>query len=190
MLTDRARRTDDDVRYRAALAPELERDFRQLHRQFTETEAELEETKDELRAEKRVNVRLRRRIASLEITERADGENSTERERKLWSDEKDDDEDYRPGRSPSSSPRDDGDGSSQQRQESHSPHNEDDGRPADSEIELLDSVGLGEVTQSSKDDMVYLCQWRSDEFAGNCGVFVGSKQELHEHVLSHHLACH
>lgn len=176
MLTDRARRTDDDVRYHAALAPELERRFQQLHGQFTETEAELEETKDELRAEKRVNARLRRRIARLETTERADGGNSTEQERILWSDEKDDDEDYHPGRSPSSSPRDDDDRFSQQRQESHGPHNEDDARPADDEIELLDSVGLGGVTQSSNDDMVYLCRWRPGEPAGNCDVVVGSKQ--------------
>ncbi|KAI0273045.1 hypothetical protein BGY98DRAFT_887179, partial [Russula aff. rugulosa BPL654] len=40
MLTERARRTDDDVRHQAALAPELEREFRRLKGRFNELEAE------------------------------------------------------------------------------------------------------------------------------------------------------
>ncbi|KAH9177641.1 hypothetical protein EDB89DRAFT_1825787, partial [Lactarius sanguifluus] len=38
MLIERARRTDDDVRYRAAVAPEFEREYQLLHRQFDERE--------------------------------------------------------------------------------------------------------------------------------------------------------
>ncbi|KAF8504472.1 hypothetical protein F5888DRAFT_753379 [Russula emetica] len=194
MLTERARRTDDDVRYRAALAPEFEREYRQLEGRFSELEAEFEETKDELFEEKRANSKLRRQVARLESKEQGVNvgqSNEQEQDHMLWSDEKDDG-DYNPTRGPSSSPRGGSDGSSlqPQRQEDHSPHNEDDAGPADGEIEQLDSFGLGESTQSSNDDMVYLCRWRPGEPAGNCDAVVGTKEELHEHVLSHHLACH
>ena len=180
MLTERARRTDDDVRYRAALAPEFERDFRQLEGRFSELEAELEETKDELFDEKRANSKLRRKVARLESQEQAaDVGQSTgqEQDPMLWSDEKDDG-DYNPSRSPSPSPREDSDGSSlqPQRQEDHTPPNEDDARPADGEIEQLDSFGLGESAQSSNDDMVYLCRWRPGEPAGNCDTVVSTKE--------------
>ncbi|KAH9965262.1 hypothetical protein BC827DRAFT_842578 [Russula dissimulans] len=190
MLTERARRTDDDVRYRAALAPELEREFNQLHRRNEETEAELEDTKDELRAKKRANARLRRRVASLEGKEQAESKMTPVQEPILWSDEKDD-EDYNPDASPSSplSLRDGHDGSSPQRQESQ-PHEEDDSRPADPGIEQMAFVGLEPSGQSSNDDMVYLCRWRPGDPAGDCDAILGSKQELHEHVASHHLSCH
>jgi hypothetical protein len=214
MLTERARRTDDDVRYRAALAPEFEREFRQLEGRFSELEAELEETKDELFDEKRANSKLRRQVARLESKEQAaDVGRSTgqEQDHMLWSDEKDDG-DYNPSRSPSESPRGGSDVSSSQpqRQEDHTPHNEDDAGPADGEIEQLDSFGPGESAQSSNDDMVYLCRWRPGEPAGNCDAVVSTKevnnparlgfcdgpvgantfQELRQHVVSHHLALH
>jgi len=191
MLTERARRTDDDVRYRAALAPEFERKFRQLEGRYSELEAVLEETNDELFDEKRVNSKLRRQVARLESA--ADVGQPTERDQEpmLWSDEKDDG-DYNPTISPSSPPRGSSDGSSPQprRQEDHSPHNEDDAGPADGEIEQLDSFGLGESAKSSNDDMVYLCRWRPGEPTGDCDAVVSTKEELHEHVLSHHLVCH
>jgi chromosome segregation ATPase len=172
MLTERARRTDDNVRYRAARALELERDYTKLSGQFRETEAELEETWDELRAKKRVNIKLRRRIASLESKEgAADVGQSGEQKRILSSEQKDDDDDYRPSRSPSSSPVTVG--SSPQR---HSPHNEDGAGPADRPIEQLASIGPGESVQSNKEDMVYLCRWRPGEPASDCDVVVTSKQ--------------
>lgn len=176
MLTSRARRTDDEVRYRAALMPELEREFKQLHQQFRETEAELEDANDELRAEKRTNVRLKRRIASLEAKERSDEGVSRPREPVPWSDDEDD-EDYRPVDDPSSSPRGDGDGSSpQHHQGCHSPHSEDDAAPADVEPEQLASVGLEASAQPSNEDMVYLCRWRPGEPEGYCDAVVASKQ--------------
>lgn len=180
MLTERARRTDDEVRYRAALVPEFEREFRQLERRFSELDAELEETKDELFDEKRANSKLRRKVARLESKEQAaDVGRSTgqEQDPMLWSDEKDDG-DYNPTRSPSPSPREGSDGSSlqPQRQEDHTPHNEDDAGPADGEIEQLDSFGLGESAQSSNDDVVYLCRWRPGEPAGNCDTVVSTKE--------------
>jgi len=182
MLTDRARRTDDDVRYRAARAPELEREFIRLEGRFSELEAELEETKDELFDEKRANSKLRRQVARLESKEQAvDVGHSTEQsqDHTLWSDEKDD-ADYNPPRSSSSYPRGGSDGSSPQPQpqpqEDRSPHNEDDAGPADGEIEQLDSVGLGESAQSSNDDMVYLCRWIPGEPAGNCDAVVSTKE--------------
>jgi hypothetical protein len=179
ILTERARRTDDDVRYRAALAPEFEREYRQLEGRFSELEAELEETKDELFDEKRANSKLRRQ-ARLESREQAAdvGQSSEQgQDPLLWSDEKDDG-DYNPTRSPSSSPRGGSDGSSPlpQRQEDHSPHNEDDVRPADGGIEQLDSFGLGESAQSSNDDMVYLCRWIPGEPAGNCDAVLSTKE--------------
>ncbi|KAN0125880.1 hypothetical protein V8E52_001087 [Russula decolorans] len=195
MLIERARRTDDDVRYKAALAPEFQREFRRLEGRSNELEAELEETKDELFDEKRANSKLRRQVARLESREQAaDVGQPTEQvqDHTVWSDEKDD-EDYNPPRSPSSPPIEDSDGSSlqPQRQEDHSPHNEDDAGPrSDGEIEQLDSFGLGESAQSSNGDMVYLCRWIPGEPAGNCDAVVSTKEELNEHVLSHHLACH
>jgi hypothetical protein len=176
MLTERARRTDDDLRYRAALAPEFEREFRQLEGRFSELEAELEETKDELFDEKRANSKLRRQAR---LEQAADMRQSTEQgqDPMLWSDEKDDG-DYNPTRSPSSSPRGGSNGSSSlpQRQEDHSPLNEDDAGPADGGIEQLDSFGLGESAQSSNDDMVYLCRWIPGEPAGNCDAVVSTKE--------------
>jgi len=214
MLTERARRTDDDVRFRAALMPELDRDLRQLSRQYGEAEAELEETQDELRAQKRANVRLRRQVASLETKERSDAAESHKREPVPWSDD-DDDEDYRPGSGPSASasPKGNNDGSSPQHQGSHHdspPTNEDGAQPAgaDLDLEQSTSVGLEASLQSSSDDMVYLCRWRPGDPAGYCDGVVASKQvkktphalhaetvanslqELHEHVASHHLSCH
>jgi hypothetical protein len=179
MLTERARRTDDDVRCRAALAPEFERELRQLEGRFSEVEAELEETKDELFDEKRASSKLRRQVARLESKEQAaDVRRSTEQEQDhmLWSDEKD--EDYNPTISPSSSPRGGSDGSSPRslRQEDDGPHNEDDAGPPDGEIEQLDSFGLSEGAQSSNDDMVYLCGWRPGEPAENCDVVVSTKE--------------
>ncbi|KAI0292025.1 hypothetical protein BC826DRAFT_1020915 [Russula brevipes] len=164
MLTERARRTDDDVRYRAALAPEFEREFKQLRRQFKETEAELEETMDDLRAEKRSNARLRRRIARLKATEQAYAGDSPAQDSKSWNDEDDDaDGDYR---------------------------DEDGPGPADAEIEQLLSVGLDEGSQPRGDDTVYLCHWRPGEPEGDCDAAVASNEELLEHVTSHHLSCH
>jgi hypothetical protein len=190
LLTKQARLTGDNVRYQAARVPELERTYDKLKERFWEIEDELEETKDELRAEQKANTKLRRRVASLEPKEpAADVGQSTERGLVLRSEGKDD-EDYRPSRrSPSSSPAggSDDDGFPPQH---HSPHDEDGPAPADGEIEQLASIGLGESAQSSNDDMVYLCQWRPSEPAEHCDVVVSSKQELHEHVLSHHLACH
>jgi hypothetical protein len=180
MLTERARRTDDDVRYRAALMPELEREFRELRRQYKETEAELEETGDELRAEKRANVKLKRRLANLEAKAKSpspdDAEASRQREPMLWSDNDEDDEDYRPGNnSPSPPPRPQHEGS-----HSHSPPNvegEDDAQPPpDGELEQLTSVGLDASAQSSNDDMVYLCRWRPGDPTGYCDAVVASKQ--------------
>ena len=176
MLTERARLTDDDVRYRAALAPELKREIRQLGERFIDLEAELEDKKDELFDEKRANSKLRRQVARLESKEQAaDVGQPTEREQDhvLWSDEKDD-EDY----NPTSSPRGGGDGSLPQplRQEVHSPHNEDDAGLANGEIVQLNSIGLGESAQSSKDDMVYLCRWRSVEQAWDCDAVVSTKE--------------
>jgi len=190
MLTERARRTDDDVRYRAALAPELEREFNQLHRRHEEAEAELEDTRDELRAKKRVNARLRRRVASLEGKEQAASKMSPVQEPMSWSDEKDD-EDYHPdtNSSPPLSPRGGRDGFSPQRQEGQ-PHKEDDSRPAEPGIEQLAFVSLDASAQSSNDDMVYLCRWRPGDPARYCDAILGSKQELHDHVVSHHLSCH
>jgi hypothetical protein len=180
MLTVRARRTDDDVRYRAAIAPEIEREFRLLEGRFRELEAELEETKDELFDEKRRNSKLRRRVARLESKAQAAGVGQyteQEQDHTLWSDEKDDG-DYNPSRSPSSSPRGGSSGSSPQpqRQEDHSPHNEDDAGPADGEIVQLDSFGLGESAQPSNDDMVYLCRWRPGEPAENCDAVASTKE--------------
>lgn len=172
MLTERARRTDDDVRYRAALAPEFEREFRQLEGRFGELEAELDETKDELSDEKRVSSKLRRQLARLQA---AGAGQSTEQaqDHSLWSDEKDDD-DY----NPTSSPREDSDGSSpeSQREEDHSPHNEDDAGAADAEMEQLDSFGLGESAQSGNDDVAYLCRWRPGEPAENCDAVMNTKE--------------
>ena len=182
MLTERARRTDDDVRHQAALAPELEREFRRLQGRFYELEAELEETKDELYDEKRVSSKLRRQVARLESKEQAaDVGRSTEQDQDhmLWSDEKDDG-DYNPTGSPSSSPREGSDGSSGspqlQHQEDHSPHNEDDTGPADGETGQLDSFGLGQSAQSSNDDMVYLCGWRPGEPGENCDAVTSTKE--------------
>ena len=177
VLTERARRTDDDVRYWAALAPEFKRDFRQLEGRFSELEAELEETKDELFDEKRANAKLRRQVARLE--QAADVGQSTEQhqDHSLWSDEKDD-EDYDPPRSPSSSPRGGSDEPSlqSQRQEDHSPHNGFDAGLEDGEIEEMGSFGLGESAQSNDGDMVYLCRWIPGEPAGNCDAVVSTKE--------------
>ena len=184
MLTERARRTDDEVRYRAALMPELEREFRELHQQFRETEAELEETCDELRAEKRANVKLKRRLAILETRaatppDDAEASREPEPERLFWSDNDEDDEDYRPGDSPSSPPRAGGDGSSPQHGGSHSPpkvEREDDARPPNGELEQLASVDFDASAQSSNDDMVYLCRWRPGDPTGYCDAVVSSRQ--------------
>lgn len=189
MLTERARRTDDDVRYRAAIAPELEREYQRLHRQYEERECELDEIKDELRAEKKVNTRLRRRAARLEVEGQANGRNSHERESPLrWSDEKDD-EDYVPGTSPSSSPPiKNSSRSSPRDQQALGPNEEEDiVMLTDQDVERLAG---GDGASRGNDDMVYLCRWKSGELTGSCDAVVASKNELHEHVLSHHLACH
>ena len=168
MLTERARRTDDNVRFRAARAFEMDVELRNLRGEFREMEAELEETIDELRAKKRANARLRRQVASLESREQAaDAGTPTGQELTVGSDEKGDEE-YRP---PSSSPRGGRDGSPSRL---HSPRDEDDAGPTNGEIEQL--VYLGESAQSSNDDMVYLCQWRSGEPAGCCDAVVNTKE--------------
>ncbi|KAH9067885.1 hypothetical protein EDB87DRAFT_1586021 [Lactarius vividus] len=188
MLIERARRTDDDVRYRAAVAPEFEREYQLLLRRFEEREAELDEIKDELRAEKKVNVRLRRLVARLKAERQANGRSSHEREA---SSKSSDDEDYVPGTSPSSSPPIENSSRSSPRdrqQEAHGSNNEEDVTMlTDQDVERL----AGDDSASrSNDDMVYLCWWRSGEHMGSCDVVVTSKKELHEHVLSHHLTCH
>jgi len=193
MLTERARRTDDDVRYRAAIAPELEREYQRLHRQLDEREGELDETKDELRAEKKMNSRLRRLVTRLEAEGQANGGNSHDREPPLRSSDEKDDEDYVPGRSPSSSPPiENGSGSSPRDQQAPGPN-------SGEEVTILtdqsaEGLASGDDNPSrtnesqTNGDMVYLCWWRSGE--GSCDTVVASKNELHEHVLSHHLACH
>ncbi|KAI9465847.1 hypothetical protein BJY52DRAFT_1183406 [Lactarius psammicola] len=186
LLTERARRTDDSVRYRAAIAPEYEREYHRLHRQFEEKEDELDEIKDELCAEKKVNTRLRRLVARLEAEGQANGGNSHKREPPSRSS---DDEDYVPGTSPSSSPPiKNSSGSPPLNKQVHGPNNEEDVTMlTDQDVERL----AGDDSASrSNDDMVYLCWWRSGELMGSCDAVVTSKKELHEHVLSHHLTCH
>ena len=176
MLTERARRTDDDVRYRAAMAPELEREHQQLHRQFRETEAELEDTQDELRAEKKVNSRLRRLVRRLEAKEQANRGKSPEHAPLSWSDEEDD-PDYLPGAIPPSRPSGGNDGSSSQREQSRGPHNKEDAIVlVGDKIEQLASLGPDDSAQTSNNDMVYLCRWKSGEPNGNCDMVVTSKQ--------------
>jgi predicted nucleic acid-binding Zn-ribbon protein len=172
LLTERARRTDDTVRYRAARALELDVELRNLRGEFREMEAELEETMDELRAKRRVNAGLRRRLASLEQAPDADAGTSAGQELMLGSEEKGD-EDYHPSNSPPSSPRGGSDGSPPRH---GSPRDEDGARPADGEIEEL--TYLDESAQSSNDDMVYLCRWRSGEPAGCCDAVMNTKQVI------------
>ncbi|KAH9042630.1 hypothetical protein EDB85DRAFT_1083123 [Lactarius pseudohatsudake] len=177
MLIERARRTDDDVRYRAAIAPEFEREYQLLHRQFEEREAELDEIKDELRAEKKVNVRLRRLVARLKAEGQANGGSSHERKAPSKSS---DDEDYVPGTSPSSSPPIENSSRSSPRdrqQEVHGPNNEEDVTMlTDQDVERL----AGDDSASrSNDDMVYLCWWRSGEHMGSCDTVVTSKKASH-----------
>ncbi len=181
MLTERARRTDDDVRYRAAIAPEFEREYQRLHRQFEEKEDELDEIKDELRAEKKANTRLRRLVARLKAEGQANGGNSHEREPPSRSSDEDD-EDYVPGTSPSSSPPiENSSRSSPRDQQAHGPDNEEDVTMlTDQDVERLagdDSAGR------SNDDIVYLCWWRSGELMGSCDAVVASKK------VSHSLRC-
>lgn len=170
LLTERARRTDDTVRYRAARALELDVELRNLRGEFREMEAELEETMDELRAKRRANARLRRRIVSLEQAPDADAGTSAGQELMFGSEEKGD-EDYHPSNSPSPPPRGGSDGSPPRH---GSPRDEDGARPADGGIEEL--TYLGESAQSSNDDIVYLCRWRSGEPAGCCDAVVNTKQ--------------
>jgi hypothetical protein len=176
MLTERARRTDDDVRYRAAIAPELEREYQRLLRQLEEREAELDETKDELRAEKKVKTRLRRLVARLEAEGLADGGNSHDREPPLRSSGEKDDEDYVPGTSPSSSPPIEiGSGTSPRDQQAPGPNNEEDVTMlADEDVERL--AGDDNASRTN-DDMVYLCWWRSGE--RSCDAVVTSKSVSH-----------
>ena len=185
MLTERARRTDDDVRYRAAMTPELERQYQQLHRQFRETEAELEETQDDLRAERKANTSLRKLVTRLEAKEQANVVKSLDQEPLPWSDGKDD-PDYIPGTTPPSCPsEEDSDGPSLQHQGSRDfPGEEDVVMPVGGKVEQSTPVEPGERTQTSNHDMVYLCRWRPGEPEGNCDVVVASKQVSPAHRLS------
>jgi hypothetical protein len=185
ILTERARRTDDDVRYRAAMAPELERQYQQLHRQFRETEAELEETKDDLRAERKGNRSLRKLVMRLEAKEQANVGKSPDQEPLPWSDGKDD-PDYIPGTTPPSCPSEDSHRSSLQYQRSR---DEEDvvmlvGGKVEQPTPVEPGVEPGERAQTSNHDVVYLCRWRPGEPEGNCDVVVASKQVSPAHRLS------
>lgn len=185
MLTERARRTDDDVRYRAAIAPELERGYHQLQGQLDERESELDEIKDELRAEKKVNSRLRRLVARLEAEGLANGANVHDREPPPRSSDDEDDEDYVPDTRPPSPPPNEGGAGPSQRDQPANLNNEEVTMRTDQDVERLAD---DDSASRSHGDMVYLCWWRSGE--GSCDAAVDSKSELHEHVLSHHLSCH
>jgi hypothetical protein len=93
MRTERAHRTDNDVRYRAAIVPKLEHEYQQLHRQLEEREAEFGKTKDERHAKKKAKTRLRRLVARLEAEGLANGGNSHNREPPFRSSDEKDDED-------------------------------------------------------------------------------------------------
>ncbi len=178
LLTERSRRTDDDVRYRAAIAPELRRENQRLRTRFEEKDGELDDIKDELRTEKEANTRLRRLVARLEAEGQANSGNSHGREpHSLKSDLNDgeddeNDEDYVPGASPSSPQIEHGSGSSPQDQQAHGSEEDDVGRLA------------GDVSGRRKnDDMVYLCRWRSGEPKGTCDAVVASKDVSHSFVV-------
>lgn len=176
MLTERARRTDDDIRYRAAIAPELEREYHRLQRQLDEKEGELDEMKDDLRAEKKVNSRLRRLMARLEAEGQANGRKSPDREPPPNSSDEEDDEDYVPGASPSSSrPNETGSGTSPRGQQAHDSNN---GEgiiiPIDPDAERL--AGDSSPCRTNG-DMVYLCRWRLSD--GSCDAVVASKSVSH-----------
>jgi chromosome segregation ATPase len=176
MLTERARRTDDGLRYRAAIAPELEREYHRLQTQLDEREGELDEMKDELRAEKKVNFRLRRLVARLETEGQTNGRKSHDGEPPPRSSDERDDEDYVPGASPSSSPpNENGSGSSPRSQQVHgSIDPEDVTIPVDQDVERLAG---DDGASRTNDDMVYLCWWRSGE--GGCDAVVASKSVSH-----------
>lgn len=180
MLAERARRTDDDVRYRAAIAPELEREYRRLQRQLDEQEGELDDIKDELRAEKKVNSRLRRLVARLEAEGLANGGKSHDREPPPRSSDDEDDEDYVPDTRPSSPPPNEGGPGPLPRVQPAYLNNEEVTMRTDQDVERL----AGDDSASrSNDDMVYLCLWRSGE--GSCDAVVASKSVSH----SLHRAC-
>ena len=176
LLTERARRTDDGLRYRAAIAPELEREYHRLQTQLDEREGELDEMKDELRAERKVNSRLRRLVARLEIEGQANSRKSHDREPPPRSSDESDDEDYAPGTSPDSPPANENSfGSSPRSRQVHGSINPEDVTiPIDHDAErLADDDSASRIN----DDMVYLCWWRSSE--GSCDAVVASKSVSH-----------
>jgi hypothetical protein len=173
LLTERARRTDDDVRYRAAIAPELEREYRRLQRQLDERESELDDIKDELQAEKKVNSRLRRLVARLEAEGLANGGRSHDKPPRLSDDE--DDEDYVPDTRPSSPPPNEGGAGPSQRDQPAFLNNEEVTMRTDQDAERL--AGDDSASRSNDGDMVYLCWWRSGE--GGCDAAVASKSVSH-----------
>ena len=174
MLAERARRTDDVVRYRAAIAPELERECHRSQRELDERESELDDVKDELRAEKKVNSRLRKLVARLEAERLANGAKSHDREPPPRSSDEEEDEDYVPDtRPPSPPPNEGGAGPSPKVQPAYL-NNEEVSMHTDQDIERM--AGDDNASQSN-DDMVYLCWWRAGE--GNCDAAVASKSVSH-----------
>ncbi|KAI0260760.1 hypothetical protein BC834DRAFT_1044416 [Gloeopeniophorella convolvens] len=190
LLTERARRTDDDVRYRAAMAPELERDFRGLRSQFREVEAELDEARDELRTERKRNARLRVLLAESRSNEMKISSSQKAEPHHPWSDDEEEDGDYLPGPTDSPSPGQGSDGLTDQRSTGTKPDYGDATEPPADDAEQMASTGLGNDFGGSRSDLVYLCRWRSNDPAQKCTAAVGSKDELNTHVLSEHLSCH
>lgn len=181
ILTERARRTDDDVRYRAAIAPELERGYQRLQGKLEEKEDELDETKAELQAERKVTTKLRRLVARLEAEGLANGGNSHDREPPLRPTDDKEDEDYVPGTSPSSSPPiENGSKSPPRDQQVSGLNNEED-------VTMLTDQDVGRLAgddnpsqineSQTNDDLVYLCWWRIGE--RSCDAVVASKSVSH-----------
>ncbi|KAI0067047.1 hypothetical protein BV25DRAFT_1835372 [Artomyces pyxidatus] len=192
LLTERARRTDDAVRYRAAMEPELRRELGILSGRLEEAEAEVDDLKEDLAEMAREKRRFEKMVDKLKAA-KAELVQSVKQKAKqpAWSDSDDDEDgDYLPGPPEPSSDGSPSSSSHSRASARRSPGLNTDrdavGSP-DPPLHFADSLEGDSLESGGPDDLVYLCRWRSRETKRSCQAVVKSKEELQEHLFAEHL---
>lgn len=190
LLKEKDRRTNDEVRWRAAMEPELRKENQRLRAALEEREAEVDEMNDELHATEKQIKRLERRVERVEgknklLIAASDpkGKGKAVAAMVVNDDGDDDDDDYAPSRRNSSS-------SDEESSSGHSNvHSTREASPVlaediDPEEPAQRQSGganmriperVSPPVQSEKHDMAFLCRWQQDG-AQSCQVVVNDRQ--------------
>ncbi|THH14768.1 hypothetical protein EW146_g5603 [Bondarzewia mesenterica] len=196
LLKEKDRRTNDDVRWRAAMEPELRKENESLKGRLEEDEAEMDDLKEEMKVIERRNKRLESKLERLEresalIHGGFSGIEGNGKARRASEDTDEDDDDYVPGREDRSSSdesslsfSDDRHTRPSKKRVGRTPVVQDaslgTSKPVQQREEDIrtdaDRASGSSSRKGEMDDMVYMCKWRNSDTMQSCQAVVNSRK--------------